>query len=101
MACQGSTASEAGLNRISDLVDDLVTRKIGAVFVETSVSDRNMRALIEGAAAQGHEVRFGGALYSDAMGSDGTCEGTYIGMIDHNVTTIATELGADVPAEGM
>lgn len=96
-----STASEAGLNRISALVDDLVTRKIGAVFVETSVSDRNMRALIEGADAQGHDVRIGGSLYSDAMGSDGSYEGTYIGMIDHNVTTIARALGADVSPEGM
>ncbi|MGC1496136.1 MAG: zinc ABC transporter substrate-binding protein [Sulfitobacter sp.] len=96
-----STASEAGLNRISELVDELVTRKIGAVFVETSVSDRNMRALIEGADAQGHEVRIGGSLYSDAMGSEGTYEGTYIGMIDHNVTTIAMALGADIPSGGM
>ena len=96
-----STASEAGLNRISELVDELVTRKIRAVFVETSVSDRNRRALIEGAAARGHEVRIGGSLYSDAMGSEGTYEGTYVGMIDHNVTTIATALGAGVPPEGM
>jgi manganese/zinc/iron transport system substrate-binding protein len=96
-----STASEAGLNRISELVDDLVTRQIGAVFVETSVSDRNMRALIEGADARGHEVRIGGSLYSDAMGQDGTYEGTYIGMIDHNVTTIASALGADIPTSGM
>ncbi|MGB3244297.1 MAG: zinc ABC transporter substrate-binding protein [Sulfitobacter sp.] len=96
-----STDSEAGLNRISALVDDLVTRKIGAVFVETSVSDRNMRALIEGAAAQDHEVVIGGSLYSDAMGQDGTYEGTYIGMIDHNVTTIARALGADVVIGGM
>ena len=96
-----STASEAGLNRISELVDVLVERKIGAVFVETSVSDRNMRALIEGAAARGHEVRIGGSLYSDAMGEDGTYEGTYLGMIDHNVTTIARALGADVASGGM
>ncbi|NUH65392.1 zinc ABC transporter substrate-binding protein [Sulfitobacter sp. S0837] len=96
-----STNSEAGLNRISALVDELVTRKIGAVFVETSVSDRNMRALVEGAAAQGHSVQIGGSLYSDAMGAPDTYEGTYIGMIDHNVTTIARALGAPVPAGGM
>lgn len=96
-----STASEAGLNRISGLVDVLVQRKIGAVFVETSVSDRNMRALIEGAAAQGHEVRIGGSLYSDAMGVEGSYEGTYLGMLDHNVTTIARALGAEVDAGGM
>jgi manganese/zinc/iron transport system substrate-binding protein len=96
-----STESEAGLNRISALVDELVTRKIGAVFVETSVSDRNMRALIEGAAAQGHDVIIGGSLFSDAMGPEGTYEGTYLGMIDHNVTTIARALGADIAAGGM
>lgn len=95
-----STESEAGLNRISDLVDTLVARDVRAVFVETSVSDRNMRALIEGAAARGHEVRIGGSLFSDAMGVEGTYEGTYLGMIDHNVTTIARALGADAPQGG-
>lgn len=95
-----STESEAGLNRISTLVDLLVERQLPAVFVETSVSDRNIRALIEGAAAQGHTVTIGGALFSDAMGPEGTYEGTWLGMIDHNVTTIARALGADVPATG-
>ena len=102
MGIQGiSTESEAGLNRIGELVDMLVERKIGAVFVESSVSDRNIRALIEGAAAKGHEVRVGGEVFSDAMGPDGTYEGTYLGMMDHNITTIASALGGDVPARGM
>jgi len=96
-----STESEAGLNRIETLVDLLVKRGIKAVFVESSVSDRNVRALIEGAAARGHEVEIGGTLYSDAMGQPGTYEGTYIGMLDHNVTTIARALGGDAPAAGM
>jgi manganese/zinc/iron transport system substrate-binding protein len=95
-----STESEAGLQRISELVDMLVARDIGAVFVETSVSDRNIRALIEGAAAQGHDVVIGGELYSDAMGALGTYEGTYLGMIDHNVTTIARALGGQAPQGG-
>jgi manganese/zinc/iron transport system substrate-binding protein len=102
MGIQGiSTESEAGLNRIAELVDELVSRDIGAVFVESSVSDRNVRALIEGAAARGHTVRIGGELYSDAMGPDGTYEGTWIGMIDHNVTTIAGALGGTPPRGGM
>lgn len=96
-----STESEAGLNRIASLVDLLVTRRIGAAFVESSVSDRNIRALIEGAAAQGHTVSIGGELYSDAMGADGTYEATYVGMIDHNITTIARALGGTVPDRGM
>ena len=96
-----STESEAGLRRISELVDMLVSRNVGAVFVESSVSDRNIRALIEGAAAQGHEVVIGGELFSDAMGEPGTYEGTYLGMIDHNATVIAGALGGEVPDKGM
>ncbi|SMH53387.1 metal ABC transporter solute-binding protein, Zn/Mn family [Maritimibacter sp. HL-12] len=96
-----STESEAGLQRIGALVNMLVEREIGAVFVETSVSDRNIRALVEGAAARGHEVVIGGELFSDAMGEDGTYEGTYLGMIDHNATVIARALGGEAPERGM
>ncbi|WP_371036345.1 metal ABC transporter solute-binding protein, Zn/Mn family [Rhodosalinus sp. FB01] len=96
-----STESEAGLRRIGELVDMLVARDIGAVFVESSVSDRNVRALVEGAAARGHEVVIGGELYSDAMGAPGTYEGTYLGMIDHNATVIASALGGTAPERGM
>ncbi|WP_181702931.1 metal ABC transporter solute-binding protein, Zn/Mn family [Chthonobacter albigriseus] len=96
-----STESEAGLNRIEDLVDLIVERDVGAIFVESSVSDRNIRALIEGAAARGHKVVVGGELFSDAMGADGTYEGSYVGMIDHNATTIARALGGSPPARGM
>lgn len=96
-----STESEAGLKDINALVDRLVERKIPAVFVETSVSDKNVRALVEGAAFRGHAVAIGGELFSDAMGPPGTYEGTYIGMIDHNVTTIARALGGAAPAGGM
>ena len=96
-----STESEAGLKRISELVALLVQRRIGAVFIESSVSDRNIRALIEGAAAQGHSVAIGGELFSDAMGNSGTYEGTYIGMIDHNTTTVSRALGGQAPEKGM
>lgn len=96
-----STESEAGLVRIGELVDLLVERRIKAVFVESSVTDRSVRALIEGAAAQGHEVTIGGELFSDAMGPDGSYEGSWIGMIDHNVTTIARALGGTAPEKGM
>ncbi len=95
-----STESEAGLNRIAALVDMLVARDVRAVFVETSVSDRNIRALIEGAAARGHQVVIGGALFSDSMGAEGSYEGSYLGMIDHNATVIARALGGDAPPGG-
>lgn len=96
-----STESEAGLARIEELVALLVDRGIGAIFVESSVSERNVMALIEGAAARGHAVTIGGQLFSDAMGAPGSYEGTWLGMIDHNVTTIARALGGSAPAGGM
>lgn len=96
-----STESEAGLQRVSELVDLLVERDVRAVFVESSVSDRNIRALIEGAAARGHVVEIGGELFSDAMGEPGTYEGTYPGMIDHNATVVARALGGTAPERGM
>lgn len=95
-----STESEAGLARIESLVDELVSRDIGAIFIESSVSDRNVRALIEGAQSRDHEVSIGGELFSDAMGPTGSYEGTWLGMFDHNVTAIATALGGDAPAGG-
>lgn len=96
-----STESEAGLKRINELVDLLVKKKIKAVFVESSVSKKNITALIDGAKAQGHDIIIGGELFSDAMGETGTYEGTYIGMLDHNFTKVTHALGGTVPKQGM
>jgi len=102
MGIQGlSTESEAGLKDINRIVDTLVERKIPAVFVESSVSDKNVKALLEGANSRGHAVKIGGELFSDAMGKKGSYEGTYIGMIDHNSTTIARALGGQAPDGGL
>ncbi|MEM0925443.1 MAG: zinc ABC transporter substrate-binding protein, partial [Planctomycetota bacterium] len=92
-----STESEAGLQQINALIDLLLERNVKAVFVESSVSPKNIEALIEGAASRGHQVAKGGTLYSDAMGSAGSYEGTYIGMLDHNLTTTANALGGKAP----
>jgi manganese/zinc/iron transport system substrate-binding protein len=92
-AIQGvSTETEAGVREINQLNDFIVERKIKAVFVETSVSERNIAALVEGCKERGHEVRIGGELFSDSMGAAGTPEGTYPGMVRHNVDTIVKAL---------
>ncbi len=87
-----STESEASLKDINTLVDDLVARKVPAVFVESSVPRKTIEALIEGAASRGHTLVIGGELFSDAMGAAGTPEGTYLGMVRHNVEAIAGAL---------
>ncbi len=87
-----STASEFGLQDLQRLVNLIVERQIKAVFVESSVPRRSIEALVEGCKARGHEIRIGGELYSDAMGPEDTPEGTYVGMIEHNVHTIVEAL---------
>jgi manganese/zinc/iron transport system substrate-binding protein len=87
-----STASETGTADLSGLADFIVEREIPAIFVETSVPQRFVEALREAVAARGSEVSIGGSLYSDAMGDAGTPEGTYIGMVRHNIDTIVAGL---------
>jgi manganese/zinc/iron transport system substrate-binding protein len=89
------------LQRINELVELIVAKNVRAVFVESSVPRKNIDALVEGARAKGHEITVGGELFSDAMGDTGTYEGTYVGMLDHNITLVARGLGGDAPATGM
>ncbi|MGR3764759.1 metal ABC transporter solute-binding protein, Zn/Mn family [Rossellomorea sp. NS-SX7] len=93
MGLQGlSTDAEYGLADVQSLVNTLVDRNIKAVFVESSISEKSINAVIAGAKDKGHEVSIGGELFSDAMGKEGTEEGTYIGMYRHNVDTIVDAL---------
>ena len=87
-----STESEAGLADMNRLVELVVSRQIPAVFVETSVSDRNLLALQEGAAARGQQVRLGGRLYSDALGAPGSDGDTLERALLANVATIVRAL---------
>ncbi|MFD1706402.1 metal ABC transporter solute-binding protein, Zn/Mn family [Siminovitchia sediminis] len=87
-----STDSEYGIKDVQNIVNLLVEREIKAVFVESSISERSINAVVEGAKEKGHDVVIGGELYSDAMGEEGTEEGTYIGMFKHNIRTIQQSL---------
>lgn len=87
-----STVSEFGLKDVTELVDFIIQRKIKAIFVETSVSEKSINAVIEGCKEQQWDVRIGGSLYSDAMGAAHTPDGTYVGMVSKNVATIVEAL---------
>lgn len=92
-ALQGiSTVSDFGLKDVTNLIDVITTRNVKAVFVETSVSEQAIKAVVDGAKEKGQEVIIGGSLYSDAMGDFGTPEGTYLGMVDSNVRVIVEAL---------
>jgi manganese/zinc/iron transport system substrate-binding protein len=87
-----STASEAGTADVQGLANFIVERKIPAIFIESSVPVRNVEAVQEAVRAQGWNVQIGGELFSDAMGTPGTAEGTYLGMVKHNIDTIVKAL---------
>jgi len=87
-----STVSEFGLRDRVDLIDFIVDRQVNAIFVETSVSEKNILSIVEGCKFKGHDLTIGGNLYSDAMGAEGTEQGTYVGMVEHNVNTIVEAL---------
>ncbi|WKK73901.2 zinc ABC transporter substrate-binding protein [Marivirga salinae] len=87
-----STLSEFGLRDVSNLVDFIVQNEIPAIYTETSVSEKAIKAVLEGCGSKGHEVVIGGSLFSDAMGEEETFEGTYIGMVHSNVEKIVSGL---------
>ncbi|TKD72005.1 metal ABC transporter solute-binding protein, Zn/Mn family [Pseudalkalibacillus hwajinpoensis] len=87
-----STDSEYGLRDVQNLVNVLADRNIKAVFIESSISERSINAVVEGSREKGHDVVIGGELFSDAMGEEGTAEGTYTGMYRHNIETITESL---------
>ncbi len=93
-----STEAETGLADLRALVDEIVERKVPAVFHETSVPDRAINALVESAAARGHTLRNAAALHSDALGPPGSGADTYEGMMRSNVRAIVDALGGDASA---
>lgn len=93
-----STVAEAGLQDVERVVDLVVERRVPAVFIESSVPRRAIEAVQAAARDRGHDVAIGGELFSDAMGPAGTPEGTYVGMVRHNVETIVAALAPPATA---
>jgi manganese/zinc/iron transport system substrate-binding protein len=91
-----STESEASIADIRATVDLVIATGVPAIFVETTISPRTIEAVHAAARDRGHEVDIGGALFGDAMGDAGTPEGSYVGMVRHNVVTVVTALGGEV-----
>lgn len=87
-----STATEATAGDIQALAEVIAERRIPAIFVESSVPPATIEAVRAAVHDRGFEVAIGGQLFSDAMGAEGTPEGTYLGMVRHNVDTIVSAL---------
>jgi manganese/zinc/iron transport system substrate-binding protein len=87
-----STEAQASTADVQALANFIAERQIPAIFVESSVPQRTIEAVQAAVRDRGFDVQIGGSLYSDAMGDEGTPEGTYIGMVRHNIDTIVTAL---------
>jgi manganese/zinc/iron transport system substrate-binding protein len=87
-----STTAEAGAGDVQALAEFIATNRIPAIFIESSVPVRTVEAVQAAVRARGFQLAIGGELFSDAMGDWGTEEGTYIGMVRHNIDTITGAL---------
>lgn len=95
-----NTVSEAAISDVQELATFIAERQIPAIFVESSVPSRSLEAVKAAVKSKGFDVQIGGELFSDAMGPEGTPEGTYIGMVKHNIDTIVQALiGETTPTE--
>jgi manganese/zinc/iron transport system substrate-binding protein len=92
-----STATEAGLKDRAELVDFLRKSGIPAVFPESTLNAKGIATV----ATEAGVKLAADSLYSDALGKPGDTfqidgnshdRGTYLGMIRHNVVTIARNL---------
>ena len=73
-------------------INFIIDKNVKAVFVETSVPMKNIEALRQAVKSKGREIKIGGELFSDSLGNTDSPEGTYIGMMIHNVNTIVNSL---------
>jgi manganese/zinc/iron transport system substrate-binding protein len=87
-----STATEAGTGDVQRIVQMVLETGVPAIFVESSIPQRYIEAVQAAVRDTGRDVAIGGLLFSDAMGDPGTDEGTYPGMVRHNVNTIVDAL---------
>lgn len=83
-----STASDISIRGITELTDFIVSRKIPSIFVENSVSQKNINSIKEGCKAKGLNLKIGGPLFSDGLGDVQSGAENYIKMIKKNTNTI-------------
>lgn len=91
-----STAAEAGTADVAGLADFVASRRVPALFMESSVSPRGIEAVRAAVRSRGFDVQIGGTLFGDALGAPGTAAGSYAGMVRSNIDTIVAGLSKTV-----
>lgn len=86
-----STETEASAKDIESLANFVVLHKVNAIFIESSVPYTTIESVIQSAKVKGHNLKIGGELHSDSLGSNED-DNTYIKMVKKNVDTIVDNL---------
>lgn len=89
-----NTATEAGIADITEVVNFIITYKIPTVFIESSIPPKTMQAIQERVQKQGFTIHIGNELYSDSLSASSGPAGTYLNMLDYNLTAIINGLMA-------
>ncbi|MBB79295.1 MAG: manganese transporter [Crocinitomicaceae bacterium] len=87
-----STSSDISIRTITELTDFIVSRNIPSIFIENSVSQKNINSVIEGCKSKGLDLKIGGTLYSDGLGDSNSGADSYIKMIKKNTNSIVNGL---------
>lgn len=87
-----NTENEVGIADVTNLASFIISRGISTMFVETSAAPQSIKAV----QAKGYNVKIGGSLYADAMGTQGISEGTYLGMMRYNMDLITNSLQTEL-----
>jgi len=83
-----STEDEASTKDIENLVSLAIEKNVEVVFIESSVPQKTINAIIESARIKNHTIRLGGELFSDALGNPDGKGSTYIDMLRDNIDMI-------------
>lgn len=87
-----STQSEIGTRDVQSLAYFIVEKKIPALFLESSTPPRNIQAVQNACQRLGWNVIIGEELFSDSFDGKEKPAGNYIGMIQHNLNAIVSQL---------
>ena len=88
-----STTAEASSEAIAEVADYVVENKIKTMFVETSVSNKNVQSIQEASVSKGWYVKIADTyLYSDSIGSSSDGHDSYIAAVKSNVDAIVSSL---------
>jgi len=87
-----STNSDYSLKDKQDLQDVILSNSIPAIFVEDSVSSRDLDAVMSNIRDQGLDIKMGGTLFADSLGSPGSEFETFVSCFKSNVDIITKAL---------